>query len=321
MASFTRRGKRWRVEVWVEGQRASKTFETKAEASAWASEQERKARAGHSLTHRKVRDLFDKYAAEVSPKKPGGKWEITRLAYLDKDLGDLPAGAAQEGLQAWIDRREGEVSGGTILRDLALISAVFTRAARIWKFIDESPVKYLDKPEDAESRNRRVKPGELELLRYVAGDGTETLLSRAVLMFDFAIETGMRGGEICAMGKDQVFENHVHIPGKQVGAQKSEKRDVPLSKAAKAILKRVKALELDPVFGLTRSQKDTWFREALKKAAIKDLVFHDSRHEAITRLSKKLDVLALARMVGHRDIRNLMIYYNPTPDELAAKLD
>ena len=33
-----------------------------------------------------------------------------------------------------------------------------------------------------------------------------------------------------------------------------------------------------------------------------------------------LDVLELARMVGHRDPRSLMIYYNETAEELAKKL-
>jgi integrase len=41
---------------------------------------------------------------------------------------------------------------------------------------------------------------------------------------------------------------------------------------------------------------------------IDDLTFHDTRHEAISRLAKKLQVLGLARMVGHRDLRMLQIY-------------
>ena len=50
------------------------------------------------------------------------------------------------------------------------------------------------------------------------------------------------------------------------------------------------------------------------------LHFHDTRHEAITRLAKRLDVLELARVVGHRDPRSLMIYYNETAEQLAKKL-
>ncbi len=51
------------------------------------------------------------------------------------------------------------------------------------------------------------------------------------------------------------------------------------------------------------------------------LTFHDSRHEAITRLSRKLDVLALAKMVGHTDIRVLVVYYEEDAEALAQRLD
>jgi hypothetical protein len=34
-----------------------------------------------------------------------------------------------------------------------------------------------------------------------------------------------------------------------------------------------------------------------------------------------VNVLALAKMIGHRDIQSLMIYYDETAAELAARLD
>ena len=50
------------------------------------------------------------------------------------------------------------------------------------------------------------------------------------------------------------------------------------------------------------------------------LHFHDTRHEGITRLAKKLEVLDLARMVGIRDLSILMVYYKPTATEIAERL-
>jgi hypothetical protein len=52
-----------------------------------------------------------------------------------------------------------------------------------------------------------------------------------------------------------------------------------------------------------------------------DLHYHDSRAEAIWRLSKKLDVMELARVIGHRDLRSLLLYYQADADELADRLD
>ena len=39
------------------------------------------------------------------------------------------------------------------------------------------------------------------------------------------------------------------------------------------------------------------------------------------RLAKKLNVLDLARMVGHKDLRQLQVYYNETDETMAARMD
>ena len=45
-----------------------------------------------------------------------------------------------------------------------------------------------------------------------------------------------------------------------------------------------------------------------------------SRATAVTRLAKRLDILDLARMIGHRDIRSLSVYYRATAADIARKL-
>lgn len=42
--------------------------------------------------------------------------------------------------------------------------------------------------------------------------------------------------------------------------------------------------------------------------------------ERMHRLAKKLAVLDLARMVGHRDLRQLMIYYNESAEDIAGRI-
>ena len=86
------------------------------------------------------------------------------------------------------------------------------------------------------------------------------------------------------------------------------------------ILNQLKS-DSDSVFNLEPSQIDSLFRKAKKMTLVEDLHFHDSRHLAITRLARKLDVLALARMVGHRDLRMLQIYYNESAEDMAKRLD
>ena len=55
---------------------------------------------------------------------------------------------------------------------------------------------------------------------------------------------------------------------------------------------------------------------------LRHLHFHDTRREAATRMSKKLsNVLELAAVTGHRNLKYLQVYYNPDPTDLAYKLD
>lgn len=41
---------------------------------------------------------------------------------------------------------------------------------------------------------------------------------------------------------------------------------------------------------------------------------------AITQMAKKLDILALARIVGHRDLRRLYAYYKERAEDIATRL-
>ena len=62
------------------------------------------------------------------------------------------------------------------------------------------------------------------------------------------------------------------------------------------------------------------FRKATKKVGIENLHFHDSRHEATTRLAQKVHVLDLAKITGHRNVQMLMTYYDKDATQLAELL-
>ena len=74
------------------------------------------------------------------------------------------------------------------------------------------------------------------------------------------------------------------------------------------------------MFGLSDQLRDALFRKSRDRCELPNLHFHDARAEAIWRLSKKLDVMELARVIGHRDLKSLLLYYQTSADELAAKL-
>jgi integrase len=54
---------------------------------------------------------------------------------------------------------------------------------------------------------------------------------------------------------------------------------------------------------------------------IEDLTFHDTRATALTLLSRRMDVMTLARISRHKDINLLFnTYYRERPEEIAARI-
>jgi integrase len=134
-----------------------------------------------------------------------------------------------------------------------------------------------------------------------------------------ALETAMRMGELLALQWE-----HVHLEQRWirlVDSKNGEGRNVPLSAKAVELLTVLKGeKDRGPVFTVSPGVASTLFRKACRAAGVSGIRFHDLRHEATTRLSKKLSVLELAAVTGHRDLRSLQIYFNPHAWELAEKL-
>ncbi|KAF1692645.1 hypothetical protein CSC64_06565 [Pseudoxanthomonas koreensis] len=168
------------------------------------------------------------------------------------------------------------------------------------------------------ARRRRVTADEIDRVTLALGLldlESDTASQRTGLAFLFALETAMRAGEMLGMTWPDVAEKSVTLPATKNG----DVRRVPLSARAREILAVLPRGD-GPCFGLDAGTRDVLWRRAVRDSGIANLHFHDSRAEAIWRLSKKLDVMELARMIGHRDLRSLLVYYNADPDELADRL-
>lgn len=176
------------------------------------------------------------------------------------------------------------------------------------------------KPPEPPPRVRRVSAEELERLALSAGSDLTRATARTFHSFLFAIETGMRISEIVGLEWERLdLEDRV---AKLAMTKNGTSRDVPLSHEAVRLLEALPSAgtKAGGVYQLTAGQVDALWRKLRDRAGIENLHFHDSRHEAITRLEKKLDVLSLARMVGHRNLNELMTYYNESAKDLAKRL-
>lgn len=320
MPNIQRRGKGWRVRLMVNGVRASGTFDTKAEAAAWALQRtgELTGKRAHSGT---VGDVLKRYARDVSPTHKGERWEQTRLTRMQADplaRRALSALSASD-IGDFRERRLKAVSGASVRREMNLLGAALEVARREWGWLPSNPMRDVKKPASPPSRRRRITDDEIERLTMAFGldDGllADTAMQRTGLAFLFALESAMRAGEIAGITTDAVHLEHryVRLPRTKNG----DVRDVPLSLRAVEILEALPGLNFD----LNPGTRDVMFRRARTAAKIPNLHFHDARAEAIWRLSKKLDVLELARVIGHRDPKSLMLYYNASATELAKRLD
>jgi integrase len=323
MATIKKRGAVWQVQVNRRGVRKSASFRTKSEASSWAAKIEAEAFSGAMgvIPNKPVSELLERYRNEVSIKKRGERWERIRIAsFLRDPLASvrLPRLSSSD-IAAWRDRRLMKVSSASVARDWGLLRHAFSIAVREWGWLKENPFFSLCAPKSSPARDRRISQGEIDAilsaLGYDANKFSETQSARVGAAFLFAMETAMRVGEICGLRWGDINGAVARLSNTKNGYP----RDVPLSPAAISIIDKLPKVD-DFVFGITTWQINYRFQAAKAKAEIKNLHFHDTRHEAVTRLAKKLDVLDLARMVGHRNLKMLMVYYNPSASEIALRL-
>ncbi len=319
MASITKSKTGWRAQIARRGIRTSKHFPTQKEAKDWATRTEYEILNGDKIAAKSLLGgLFDRYAREVSTTKRGERWEVIRLKNLGKDriakikLEDLAA----KDFADWRDRRLKEVAPASVIREMQLMSSVLNVARREWGMINSNPLSDVRKPPKPAPRDRLPTKDEIERMHYCAGDDLSKATARAYHAFRFAVATAMRAGEICNLTWDCVDLDRRVAHLKQT--KNGRPRDVPLSSQAVSLLEALPKNER--VFGLEPRQLDALFRKTRDRAGVVGLTFHDSRHAAITALAKKLEVLELARMVGHTDLKMLMVYYNESAESLAKRL-
>lgn len=339
MASILKTATGWRVQLTVKRARDSRMFDTKAQAQEWAVKREAEMRSidgGMGSKTHTVGDVLDQYQKTVSPTKRGERWEKLRLellgkveiegrAFRDIRLAEL----RPTHIAAWRDARlrggpgRKGVSGASVSREMSLLSHALDVARREWGWLIADPMKDVRRPPDNPPRDRLISDKEIEKITLALGyqEGMPVALpsQRVAVAFLLAIETAMRSGEMLGLTSETVdFEAQVaHLPLTKNGGA----RDVPLSMRAVELLRMLpKVEEGKPLFALSAASRDALFRKAKEKAGIADLTFHDTRHEAITRLAKKLQPLDLARMTGHTNLQELLTYYNESARDIARRL-
>ncbi len=316
MAYFRRYKDRWQAQLEKHGIRDSATFDTKNEAQAWARKRESEIDegAGRKVARKSLHDALNKYIKDVAPHRNGARWEAVRCARFKREfVPDCPLKDFTTAMVAeWRDKMRLTKKDASVRRDMEVLRTVFEVARTEWKWVSANPVAEAKKPRKPPSRTRTIAPGEvkkiLDKLGYSQDGKIATKRQEAALCLLIALETGMRASEIL---RAEIKGKIAHLAKTKNG----DSRDVPLSVKARALYKRV-----PNGFTLTAATLDVSFRWARDNSGLHDFTFHDSRANFCTATAKKVDVLTLARIPGHRDIRSLMIYFRESADEIADKL-
>lgn len=331
MASIKADGKGWRAQLYVAGVRESRTFSTQRAARHWASAREQELRkqsqAPEDAKHT-VRQMLERYKAEVSVRKRGERAESLRIDAFLKDSGLADKRLSEvttPDIAGWRDKRLQEVTPATVQRDINWLRNAWNVAREEWKWTTSKPFEGLRMPGDNPERIRRITPAEVKRLcrhlSYRTGKTPETKLQEVALVFLVALHSGMRAGEILSLGKStlDLHRRVARIAQHKTAHLTGRPREVPLTRAAVRLLRPVASR--DACFSLTSASLDALFRKARDNLLIEDLHFHDTRGEALTRLSRRVDVMTLARISGHKDLRILMAhYYRETPEQIAARI-
>ena len=122
-----------------------------------------------------------------------------------------------------------------------------------------------------------------------------------------AVETAMRRGELLSLEWEFVRTETrtCFLPITKNGSS----REVPLSPTAHRILQDIPRSLDGRVFPLTATALRGLWSRAIRRAGLSDLRFHDLRHEATSRFFEKgLNVMEVAAITGHKDLRMLQWY-------------
>lgn len=347
MATFTQRQSGWWQAVIRRKGHAqqSRTFQTKNDAEIWArdveSQMDRRVfvdRAEAEATT--LLAALDRYAREVTSKKKSAAREGARILVWQghqlaaRSLASLRA----SDLAAYRDERlAAGLAPATVRLELSIISHLFSVASKEWGIPVQNPVQAIRMPRVSNARNRRLEGDEESWLLESLSKCRNTWMRPA---FVLAIETAMRQSELLSLEWKNVdlARRTARLPDTKNGTE----RIVPLSTRAIAVLESLprsvngRVLQTTPgaviqswerivlrarlAYEKAQISAGAKPKDVLADPTLRDLCWHDLRHEATSRLAEKLQMHELMKVTGHKESRMVARYYHPRAEDLALKI-
>lgn len=332
---------------------SAKTFRIKRDAEDWARRTEDEMVRGvyiqrGSAERMTVSAALNRYLVEVSPSKrpSSAASDIRRSKSLIQSLGKYSLAALSAEIiakyrderLAGLDRKDfnGKPApkpraANTVRLDLALLGHMFNVAIKEWGIgLAINPVQSIRRPAPGPGRERRLSQAEEKRLFAAVEAHSNPMLSWIVRI---ALETGMRSSEITTLRKVQVDLDRRIV--RLIETKNTQPRTVPLTLSAtevfhKAMANPTRPVETDLIFfgepgkdGHRRAYNfnKTWIK-IKAEIGLKDLRFHDLRHEAVSRFVEAgLSDQKVAAISGHKSMQMLQRYTYLRAEDLVDELD
>lgn len=346
MATFRNRGPfQWQAEVRKTGYPSqTKTFETKADAMAWARHIEasmdiRKFVDSGEADRTTFKQALERYLNEVTKNKKGIQEETLLVRRLQRHaLGPRPMSTIfSSDIADYRESRLKSVSGTTVRKELALISHLFTVSLQDFGMTSlVNPVTATRKPKANRGRDRRFYKDEFDAV-LTASESLGAQGRELRQLVGLAVCTAGRRGELLKLRWADVDVKAQTALFKDT--KNGDDRLAPLSRRAVEILLSLPRQIHGRVFTLTAWRVGRLWRRALVLARTTyeeqcskdgvqpdpryffDLHFHDLRHEATSRLFESgFETMDVSAITGHKTLAMLKRYTHLNVQRLAQKM-
>ena len=260
---------------------------------------------------------------------------MIRLIWAAKPIDGITPGD----LAKWRDELGATRKGSTVLRNMGLLSGVFTWAMKERGWIKTNPLALVSKPKHGEGRERTLSDAEWLCLMEAASTSKATWLPAALTVL---AQSAMRRGELFGLRRTDVdYEARTaHLSTSKNGAA----RRVPLCPVALAAMRSLdeQAAErgddsllpcgavasISTRFHTTVSRAQAIYRaECAASGAVPvasflvDVRLHDLRHQAVTKWATAgFSVSELSAVSGHKSLALLQRYTHISASGLASKM-
>jgi integrase len=177
-----------------------------------------------------MHDVFERYRRNILPLlgKRTQKDYARTLVTLDEHFGSkLPDDVKPRDIGMFLDVKTGKIHRN---RQVAVLSAVFTKAVGRWYLADRNPCLHVER-NDQHRRSRYVTDEEYKIVY-------DAMPAKLQIAMDLALLTGQRQGDLLELRWKDVSEDGVYFQQNKTG----KKLLVGLSEALSAVLERARRL-------------------------------------------------------------------------------